>query len=198
MNIAVFCASADNIGEAFFNDALELGTGIAKRLWGLVYGGTNCGLMKEVASATIANGGKVIGIIPECIRDRGVAATNISELLVAPDMQERKRLMREHATAFIALPGGWGTLEEITEVITLKQLGFHHNPIVFINTNRFYNGFFDFIRESRDSGFVSPVYDSLYRVVNSVEEAFNYLENYRTEETVSKYELKDEGRKTKD
>lgn len=187
MNIAVFCASADNIGEAFFGDASKLGSGIAQRSWSLVYGGTNCGLMRKVADATIFGGGKVIGIIPECIRERGVAATNISELLIAPDMQERKRLMREHAAAFIALPGGWGTLEEITEVITLKQLGCHHKPIVFINTSGFYNGFFDFIRQSRNGGFVAPVYERLYSVVDSVEEAFDYIENYRSEETISKY-----------
>lgn len=189
MNVGVFCASADDIGEAYFDDALKLGAGIARRSWNLVYGGTNCGLMKKVAEATISNGSKVIGIIPECIRNRGVAATNISELVVAPDMKERKRLMREYSGAFIALPGGWGTLEEITEVITLKQLGCHNKPVVFINTNGFYNKFFDFIRESREHGFISPVYNKLYIVVNDTEEAFDYLENYRIEQIGNKYDL---------
>lgn len=81
------------------------------------------------------------GIIPQCIVDRGVSAEGISELIVAPDMKERKSMMREKADAFIALPGGWGTLEEITEVITLKQLGIHNKPIIFLNTNDFYEYF---------------------------------------------------------
>lgn len=190
MNIGVFCASADHINKEYFDDALKLGAGLACRSWNLVYGGTNCGLMKKVAEATISDKSKIIGIIPECIHDRGMAATNISELVVVTDMKERKQLMREYSDAFIALPGGWGTLEEITEVITLKQLGFHHKPIVFINTGGFYNKFFDFIGESREQGFISPVYDRLYTVVNEIEEAFEYLETYRIEQVCDKYNLK--------
>ena len=87
--------------------------------------------MREVSDAVKNGGGEVTGIIPQCIVDRGVSAEGISELIVAPDMKERKSMMREKADAFIALPGGWGTLEEITEVITLKQLGIHNKPIIF-------------------------------------------------------------------
>lgn len=187
MNVGVFCASADKISDAYYDDALQLGREIAERGWNLVYGGTNCGLMREVADATILNGGKAIGVIPECIRGRGVMAKNISELIVAEDMKERKRIMRERSDAFVALPGGWGTLEEIAEVITLKQLGCHNKPIVFINTNDFYDKFFDFMRDIRGRGFISPAYDHLYRIENSVEEAVLYLENYRPAEIVSKY-----------
>lgn len=189
MNVCVFCASADHIAEAYFTDALKLGTGIAGRSWNLVYGGTSCGLMQKVAEATKAARGKVTGIIPECIHDRGIAAKNADELLVAPDMKERKRMMREHSDAFVALAGGWGTLEEITEVITLKQLGCHNKPIVFINTCGYYDKFFEFIRESREQGFISPAYDNLYQVVGDAEEAFDYLEHYKGEAVVNKYAL---------
>ena len=106
MYIGVFCASADHIQEAYFRDAAALGEGIAKRGWNLVYGGTNCGLMHKTAEAVLAHGGKAVGVIPECIQMRGVAAEGITELLTAPDMKERKQLMRERADAFIALPGG--------------------------------------------------------------------------------------------
>ena len=102
-------------------------------------------------------------------------------------MKDRKSMMREKADAFIALPGGWGTLEEITEVITLKQLGIHNKPIIFLNTNDFYEYFFLFINNIRKEGFVSKAYDGLYVVVNTVEEAVEYIENYQAKDFSSKY-----------
>lgn len=187
MKVAVFCASANDVNPVFFEDSRNLGKKIGELGWQLVYGGTNIGLMREVADSTIANGGEVTGIIPECIHRRGVAATEISQLIVAPDMKERKHLLRENADAFVALPGGWGTLEEISEVITLKQLGEHLKPIVFLNTAGFYDGFLDFIDHIRKQGFVSAAYDHLYYVADSVEEAIQYLREYKSGPTVSKY-----------
>lgn len=187
MYIGVFCASADCIRNAYFHDAAELGKGIAIRGWNLVYGGTNFGLMRETAEAVLGFGGKVVGVIPECIQQRGVAAVGLTELLTVPDMKERKQLMRERSDAFIALPGGWGTLEEITEVVTLKQLGNHNKPIIFVNTNGFYDKFFEFIQDSREEGFIAEVYDDLYVVVNRVNDVFTYLENYREKWVVDKY-----------
>ncbi len=103
-------------------------------------------------------------------------------------MKERKHLLRENADAFVALPGGWGTLEEITEVITLKQLGIHRKPIVFLNTSGFYDTFFRFIESIRMEGFVSGSYDNLYTVVNTAEEVWDYLQNYRISEMELKYQ----------
>ena len=187
MNIAVFCASAQPLEQVFIDAARTLGQQIAEERWQLVYGGTNIGLMREVAEATINRGGYVTGIIPECILQRGVAARQLSHLIVAPDMKERKHLLRENADAFIALPGGWGTLEEITEVITLKQLGQHTKPIIFINTAGFYDRFFDFISGLTQQGFISSVYKGLYEIVGSPEEAVHYLKTYRGSAVVSKY-----------
>ena len=141
---------------------------------------------KELQKELVADG-KVTGIIPQCIVDRGVSAEGISELIVTSDMKERKSMMREKADAFIALPGGWGTLEEITEVITLKQLGIHNKPVIFLNTNDFYEYFFLFISNIRKEGFVSEAYDGLYTVVNTVEEAVAYIKNYRAKDFSSKY-----------
>lgn len=187
MKIAVFCASANDVERVYFEDARELGRRIGESGWQLVYGGTNVGLMREVAEATMLYKGEVTGIIPECISKRGVAATGLDHLIIAPDMKERKHLLREHADAFIAMPGGWGTLEEITEVITLKQLGEHSKPIVFLNTAGFYNGFIDFIGNLRGQGFVSPAYDNLYFVSESVEGAIEYIRNYQPDRITSKY-----------
>lgn len=175
MKIAVFCASANGVDQLYFEDARKLGERIGKLNWHLVYGGTNVGLMKEVAEATGMNGGRVTGIITECISRRGVAAEGLDQLIVAPDMKERKYLLRENADAFVALPGGWGTLEEITEVITLKQLGEHHKPVVFLNTGGFYNDFLCFIGKITSQGFVSPLYNQLYQVADDVDEVIRYL-----------------------
>jgi len=187
MTISVFCASSNQLEEVYFNAAAQLGRQLAERGWKLLYGGTNCGLMGRVAETALQHGGVVKGIIPKCIAERGVAASSISELHVVEDMKERKHLLREQADAFIALPGGWGTLEEITEVITLKQLGEHAKPIVFLNVNGFYDDFFRFIRQSQREGFISKAYDNLYQVIPTVAEAMDYIERYRMENVVSKY-----------
>lgn len=187
MKIAVFCASANELEETFFEDARCLGKQIAELGWGLVYGGTNIGLMKAVAQATANSGGKVVGIIPECIYKRGVAAKELTQLIIASDMKERKQMLREYADAFIALPGGWGTLEEITEVITLKQLGEHNKPIVFLNTAGIYNIFLEFVGKIQKMGFISPAYDQLYKVVDTVEEAIQYIKEYQEEKIKTKY-----------
>ncbi len=187
MNITVFCASADKIEQGYFDAARSLGEGIAQRLWNLIYGGTNCGLMRIVAEATLAGGGKVTGIIPRCIAERGVASRSVTELVVVEEMKERKQLMREQADAFIALPGGWGTLEEITEVITLKQLGIHQKPIVFVNTGGFYESFWKFMEQAAEKGFVSEAYQGLYQVVRTSEEALEYIAGYEPRMVCPKY-----------
>lgn len=137
MNICVFCASSDLLAPVFYEQARLLGEEIARHSCEVVYGGTNCGLMKEVAQAALRAGGKVKGIIPACIQEKGIAATGLTELVITSDMKERKQKMRETADAFLAMPGGWGTLEEITEVITLKQLGIHNKPVIFLNIEGF-------------------------------------------------------------
>lgn len=190
MNIAVFCASAEPIEPIYFDAAQKLGEEIACRSWNLIYGGTNCGLMQKVAEATLSGGGKVLGIIPRCIADKGVGAQNLTELIIAEDMKERKQLMRDRADAFIALPGGWGTLEEITEVITLKQLGIHDKPVVFVNTGGFYDSFYIFLEQASLKGFISSAYEGLYSIVNSGEEALAFISRYQPKTVGAKYGLR--------
>ena len=171
MRVAVFCASANEVEPCYFREAGRLGKRIGELGWQLIYGGTNIGLMREVADATIRQGGEVTGIIPECIRDRGVAAGGLKQLIVAPDMKERKHLLREHADAFIALPGGWGTLEEI----------------VFLNTAGYYKLFFEFIEHSRKAKFISSAYDHLYYIADAIEPALDYIQKYQPIPQVKKY-----------
>lgn len=190
MKVAVFCASADEVGEVYKEAARLLGKEIAWHSWELIYGGTNCGLMREVAEAALQEGGKVRGVIPRCIVEKGMAARNLTELIEVEDMKERKQLMREQADAFVALPGGWGTLEEITEVITLKQLGLHHKPVVFLNTAGFYEDFFGFIRQATCKGFISGAYDGGYTLAATPSEALDYITLHREEKYILKYERK--------
>lgn len=187
MNICIFCASSDRLAPLYYEQARLLGKEIARRSWEMVYGGTNCGLMKEVAQAALKAGGKVKGIIPACIQEKGMAATGLTELVVASDMKERKQKMRETADAFIAMPGGWGTLEEITEVITLKQLGIHNKPVVFFNIGGFYDSFFSFIDESTQGRFIAPVYEKMYKIAQSVPEVLQYLKEKEDNCFYSKY-----------
>lgn len=189
MEVAVFCASADKIEQGYLDVAQRLGKGIAGRMWKLIYGGTNCGLMRIVADAALREGGMVTGIVPRCIEARGVAAMNVTDLIVTEDMKERKQLMRERADAFIALPGGWGTLEEITEVLTLKQLGVHRKPVVFVNTGGFYDLFWRFIEQATGKGFISDAYQGLYKVVCTPEKALEYIDAYKPESVCPKYRI---------
>ncbi|MGF7139378.1 LOG family protein [Roseimarinus sediminis] len=178
MNICVFCSSSNALASAYFNHAKELGRLIANKGHELVYGGANVGLMEHLALAVKNDGGKITGVIPQKIHDRELASLHPDQLIVTASMDERKRKMREIADAFIALPGGFGTLEEILEVITLKQLDYHRKPIVFINTR----GFFDLLLKqfdfSYEEKFAKENYRSLYKVVSSPAEAMEYIGNY--------------------
>jgi cytokinin riboside 5'-monophosphate phosphoribohydrolase len=137
--ICVFCSSSDTLDEIYFQAARDLGEAMAQRGWGLVYGGSDVGLMGAVARAVHLHHGTVTGIIPQTIHARGIAYQTADELLVTRDLRERKAEMERRADAFIAMPGGFGTLEEIVEVLTLKQLQLHLKPIIFLNINGFYD-----------------------------------------------------------
>lgn len=178
MNICVFSSSSNAIADIYFQDAKELGLLMAKRGHTLVNGGANVGLMEAVTVSASENGAKTIGIIPEMLKDRSLASENSHEVIITPDMQERKARMRDISDAFIALPGGFGTLEEILEVITLRQLTYHTKPIVFINTNHFFDFLFKQFEVSYDELFAKPVYRELYFVARNPSEALDYIESY--------------------
>jgi hypothetical protein len=140
-SICVFCSSSDSIDEVYFKIAIDLGCQIGNLNLDLVYGGGAIGLMGAVARSVHKNGGRVVGVFPEFLREKteDFEYVDADELIIAETMRIRKAIMDERADAFIALPGGIGTLEETIEIMSMKQLGLSDKPLVFINTNNFYD-----------------------------------------------------------
>jgi len=141
-SICVFCSSSNSIDDVYFKTATDLGHRIGQLGLGLVYGGASIGLMGAIARATHEKGGRVLGVIPEFFRDKdkNFEYSKADELIIVETMRVRKAIMDERADAFIALPGGVGTLEEVIEILSMKQLGLTEKPLVFVNTNNFYDG----------------------------------------------------------
>lgn len=177
--ICVYCSSSSELSESYFQTAALLGKTIGQRGSWLVYGGAKVGLMGEVAFAVKAAGGKISGIIPEAILKMGVGFDGADEFLVTETMHERKAKMEEKADAFVVMPGGFGTLEEAFEIITLKQLGYHDKPIVFINTNQYYEPLKKLLEHLFSEGFAKQSYRALYYFAETVDEAFMYLDRYQ-------------------
>lgn len=178
MNICVFSSSSNAIPEIYFNEAKKLGEIIGSGKHTLINGGANVGLMEATTIAAKNAGAKTIGIIPEKMIGRSLVSDNSHDVIITKDMMVRKEKMREIADAFIALPGGFGTLEEILEVMTLRQLSYHTKPIVFINTNNFYEHLFKQFEVSYKEMFAKDLYRELYFVAINSEEAMNYLQSY--------------------
>ena len=155
LNICVYCGSRHGRHPAYTAAARALGAAIGSRGWQLVYGGGKVGLMGEVADATLAAGGRVVGIIPESLQQLEVGHPGLHELHVVPTMHVRKQMMAERADVFIALPGGIGTLEELYEVWTWRQLGYHDQPIGLLNTQGYYYGLLAFMNTTVKEGFLS-------------------------------------------
>jgi hypothetical protein len=174
-NIAVFCASARGIYPIYQTAAEELGRALASRNIGLIYGGSNVGLMKAVAEAALAADGKVIGVIPEVLVDLEVAHHGITELHITSTMHTRKALIGEKADAFIALPGGFGTFEELFEVLAWHTLNIHAKPILLLNTDGFYDKLLIFLDHCVAEGMLKPTSRKLLLVADTVEDALAQL-----------------------
>ena len=138
MRVCVFCGSSAGRGNAYVDAAARTGTALAHRGYGIVYGGGRVGCMGALADAALAAGGEVIGVIPEALAAREVAHRGLSELHVVGSMHERKALMAAHADAFLILPGGFGTLEELFEVVTWHQLGYHRKPVALLDVDGYF------------------------------------------------------------
>jgi len=186
-NICVFCSSSDVVDESYFFIAKNLAEKIAEQNFNLVYGGANVGLMHTVATIAKENGAIVTGVIPERIKEKGLADNSIDELIVTPDMHSRKAKLEELSDAFIALPGGFGTLEELAEVITLRQLEYHYKPIVILNHNNFYDNLISFFETLYKEKFAKEEYKEVYFVANSVDEAIKYIKEYKPKKNITKW-----------
>jgi hypothetical protein len=176
--IAVYCSSSENVGQEYFAEAHTLGKLIATHGHSLVYGGCAIGLMGEVARSVSQNGGRVVGVIPATIHSKGLAYDACDELMVTPSMHERKLAMEERADAYVALPGGFGTLEEFVQVLTLKSLHYHSKPIVLINLNGFYDPLLHLFNHFVEHRFARSETVELYKVVAHAGKVMPYLESY--------------------
>jgi uncharacterized protein (TIGR00730 family) len=159
--ICVYCGSSDKINSKYLDAAQSMGHAIADREIELVYGGGGTGLMGKVADAVLEKGGRVIGVIPEQFNTPALVHNGLSDLYVVDTMHIRKAMMAEMADAFIALPGGFGTLEELFEILTWAQIGLHEHPVGVLNTDDYYQPLLNFIAQAQAEGFIYNEHQSL-------------------------------------
>ncbi len=174
-NAAIFCASSNGASPIYREAAIELGRALAQQSIGIIYGGANVGLMQAVAEASLLHGGRVVGVIPEVLVDLEIAHRGLTELHITTNMHTRKAMMGELADAFLVLPGGFGTFEEMFEVLTWQALRLHQKPVVLININGFYDKLLDFLDHCVAEGVLKPHARASLRIVSSVDEVFPLL-----------------------
>ena len=180
-SICVFCSSSNSIDDVYFETATDLGHRIGQLGLGLVYGGASIGLMGAIARATHEKGGRVLGVIPEFFRDKdkNFEYSKADELIIVETMRIRKAVMDERADAFIALPGGIGTLEEVIEILSMKQLGLTEKPLVFVNTNNFYDGLISNLQNMVDLKFAKSSTLELFAVCPDPLSALEFIFSYQ-------------------
>ncbi len=178
-SICVYCGSSDDVPAVYYQAAHEIGQAIAARGYTVIYGGGSTGLMGAVADAALEAGGDVIGIIPEHFYTPQLAHDHLTRLEIVADMHTRKARMAELADAFIALPGGYGTLEEMFEALTWAQIGLHTKPIGLFNFQGYYNHLLAFIRHAREEGFIFDEHEALFVHAAAAEPLLDALEDYR-------------------
>lgn len=175
--IALYCGSRTGTNPIYLNTAIALAKGLAEQGFGLVYGGASIGLMGQVADTVIEYGGETVGVIPEFMLDYERAHNQLTELHIVRTMHERKALMAERSSAFVALPGGLGTFEEILEVATWGQLNQHQKPMMLYNVNGFYDGLIAQLDHAVLEGFLPPQHRAKLLVCNDVHQIYSTLAN---------------------
>lgn len=187
-NICVYASSSKKLDEKYYKVAFELGSELGKRGYDLVFGGGQVGLMGKCAEGFHFQNRKVTSIIPEFLKIPGVYYEKSDEYYVTEDLRGRKKIMEDLSSGFIALPGGFGTYEELIEVITLKQLGRHNKPIIVLNVEGFYDKLLDIFHDLIEKDFVSEKYAEICYFANSIEEVLKYLENYSEKKITPKWQ----------
>jgi hypothetical protein len=175
MTICVFASSSSRIDSEYATAAANLGKLLANAGFDVVYGGGGIGLMGKLADAVIENGGRITGVIPSFMKDEGWDHRTVSEMIITSDMGERKKKMFSLADAVVALPGGVGTLEELTEAMTLKQLGLYQGPIIILNTMNFYRSFIEFLEHMVSGNFLRYEHKGMWEIAGSEEEVMALL-----------------------
>jgi uncharacterized protein (TIGR00730 family) len=175
MTVCIFASSSSRIDNDYAVAASALGLLLARAHIDVVYGGGGIGLMGKIADAVLDNGGKITGVIPSFMVEEGWDHRTVTRMIQTPDMGERKKLMFAMADAIVALPGGVGTLEELTEAITLKQLGLFKGPIIILNTLNFYKSLIDFLQHMVSGNFLRYEHKGMWEIANTPEEVIVYL-----------------------
>ncbi|MBZ9730515.1 TIGR00730 family Rossman fold protein [Salegentibacter sp. JZCK2] len=178
-SIAVFCASSEGNDEKIYTESYRLGKVLAQKSIKLVFGGSKLGLMGQVAAGTLQNGGEVIGVIPDFLKTKEVVHTDLTELITTKDMHERKLKMHELSDGFIALPGGFGTFEELFEIVTWGQLGLHQNPIGLLNINGFYDDLIEMLKTMVRKGLLRKENFDLLLIAENIEELLEKMHNFK-------------------
>lgn len=186
-NICVFCSSSEDLESEYYREAEEMAKLIALEGYGIMHGAGIIGLMGALINGTKKVNGTITGVVPESLNKDFIVGSNYQKLVVTKDMKERKEFLRQNSQAFIALPGGFGTIEEIFEVITLKQLKYHSKAIIFLNTLNYYDKLFDFIKEIFTQKFANDKYKNLYYIAKTPHDAINYIKNYSLKNIYDKY-----------
>ncbi len=187
MRFTVYTSSSDAVDDRYRAAARAFGYRIGERGDALVYGGTDVGLMGVLALATREAGGHVTGVLPQLMADRGLVDHGCDELLITDGMGDRKRAMYERADAFVALPGGLGTLEELLEVLTLKQLGYHDKPILLLDVAGFWQPLLATFDHLFELGFAKPEYAELWHVAGDLDGLFAYVDAYAPADLPTKW-----------
>lgn len=185
--ICVYCGSSDDIQPAFYQGARRLGQELAARQIRLVYGGGKTGLMGAVAGGVLSAGGKVTGIVPENLNQSQLIADNLTDLEIFPDIQSRKKRMLDLSDALIALPGGYGTFDELFEALTWAQIGIHTKPIGALNLEGYFDPLFMLIEHASVEGFIYPEHRQLLITGDQPTELLEKMENYRPPETLNRW-----------
>lgn len=188
--ISVFCGSSFGTDEIFREQAELLGKTLAKQNIDLVYGGANVGLMGAVADGALSENGTVIGVLPNFLRSKEIAHLGLTELILVENMHERKMKMNDLCDGVIALPGGFGTLEELFEMLTWSQLGLHKKPIAILNINGFYDSLIALSKTMVEKGFMKDVYLEMLLVSDNIDDLLHQMKNY-TAPTFTKWINKD-------
>lgn len=176
--ITVFCGSSPGTDDVFVTQATALGQALAKNNIELVYGGAKVGLMGALADAALQTGGKVTGVLPYFLQEKEIAHKGLTELILVESMHERKLKMHELCDGIIALPGGYGTLEEFFEMLTWAQLGLHQKPMALLNVNGFYDNLAAMIQTMVDKGFLKEINQRMLLVSNNIEDLLQAMNNY--------------------
>ena len=182
--VALYCGSRAGNKPIYRDTAIELAQHIATQGFGIVYGGASIGLMGQVADTVLEHGGEVVGVIPEFMLDYEIAHGQLTELHIVKSMHERKALMAERASAFIALPGGLGTFEEILEIATWGQLNQHQKPMIIYNVNRFYDALIAQLDHAVDEGFLPPQHRAKLIICENPEQISNVIKNLNSPEHI--------------